>query len=402
MQIQIPQEVEEIIGKLKNHGYEAYAVGGCVRDTLLGREPGDWDITTSAAPQQVKEVFPKTIDTGIQHGTVTIMINHVGYEVTTYRIDGEYEDGRHPKSVEFTSSLKEDLRRRDFTINAMAYSHETGIVDEFGGMEDLEQKVIRCVGCAVDRFTEDALRILRAIRFAAQLGFEIERETFDAIKKIAPNLVHVSKERIQTELTKLLLSPNPEKIGLVYETGISRYVSDAFHKVDRSRMRIDSALEKKKHIRWAAFLKNTSVQEADAVLHDLKLDNDTINKVKVLVKWFEHPLKPDKTELRRMMSRMDSSLYDDLLELKKMSSPEVQCLEELITVGELSADIRENGDCVKLKDLAVSGSDVIQAGVKPGKAVGEVLNRLLEMVLEEPSRNEKEYLTDQIKKISFS
>ena len=402
MQIQIPQEVEEIIGKLKHYGYEAYAVGGCVRDTILGREPGDWDITTSATPQQVKEVFPKTIDTGIQHGTVTIMINHVGYEVTTYRIDGEYEDGRHPKSVEFTASLKEDLRRRDFTINAMAYSHETGIVDEFGGMEDLEQKVIRCVGCAVDRFTEDALRILRAIRFAAQLGFEIEQETFDAIKKIAPNMVHVSKERVQAELTKLLLSPNPEKIGLVYETGISQYVSDAFHTVDRSRMRIDSALEKKKHIRWAAFLKNTSVQEADAVLHDLKLDNDTINKVKVLVRWFEHPLNPDKTELRRMMSRMDASLYDDLLELKKLSSPEVQRLEELEQVGRLSAEIREHGDCVNLKDLAVSGSDVIKAGIKPGKAVGEVLNRLLEMVLEEPARNEKEYLTDQIKKISFS
>lgn len=401
MQIQIPQEVEEIIGKLKQHGYEAYAVGGCIRDTLLGREPGDWDITTSAAPQQVKEVFPKTIDTGIQHGTVTIMINHVGYEVTTYRIDGEYEDGRHPKSVEFTSNLKEDLRRRDFTINAMAYSHETGIVDEFGGMEDLKRKVIRCVGCAVDRFTEDALRILRAIRFAAQLGFEIEEETFEAIKKIAPNMVHVSKERVQTELTKLLLSPNPERIELVYETGISPFVSDAFHKVDRSKMSVNGGLPAKKHIRWAAFLKNADDQEVSSVLHDLKLDNDTIYRVRVLVKWLKQPLKPDQTELRRVMSQVEASLYDDLLELKRMISLETESREELETIVRLSAEIREHGDCVTLKDLAVSGSDVIKAGVKPGKEVGQVLNRLLDLVLEEPSRNEKEYLTEQIKKMEL-
>ncbi|MDO5418012.1 MAG: polynucleotide adenylyltransferase, partial [Lachnospiraceae bacterium] len=229
MRIEIPEAVEEIIGRLNRCGYEAFAVGGCVRDTLLGREPGDWDITTSASPYQVKEIFRRTIDTGIQHGTVTIMKNHVGYEVTTYRIDGEYEDGRHPKSVQFTSSLKEDLRRRDFTINAMAYSHETGIVDEFGGMEDLAAKTIRCVGNPMDRFTEDALRILRAIRFSAQLDFAIEQKTRDAIAVIAPNIAKVSKERIQVELTKLLLSDHPEKMAEVYEMGISPYVSKGFH-----------------------------------------------------------------------------------------------------------------------------------------------------------------------------
>lgn len=174
-QMQIPQHVEYIINRLNQHGYEAYAVGGCVRDTLLGRVPGDWDITTSARPEQVKQLFRRTIDTGIQHGTVTVMMDKTGYEVTTYRIDGEYEDGRHPKQVEFTSDLLEDLKRRDFTINAMAYSHETGIVDAFGGMEDMQGRVIRCVGAAMERFTEDALRILRAIRFSAQLDFAIEK-----------------------------------------------------------------------------------------------------------------------------------------------------------------------------------------------------------------------------------
>ena len=218
MEIRIPAPAEEIINKLNEHGYEAYVVGGCVRDMLLGREPGDWDITTSALPEQVKEVFRRTVDTGIQHGTVTVMMGKEGYEVTTYRIDGEYSDGRHPNSVEFTPDLVEDLKRRDFTINAMAYNSHTGFVDKFGGVEDLQKGIIRCVGEPMDRFTEDALRILRAIRFSAQLGFSIEERTYEAIKVIAPNMVHVSKERIQVELTKLLLSSHPDYISLVYET----------------------------------------------------------------------------------------------------------------------------------------------------------------------------------------
>lgn len=255
MRIPVPQAVEEIIGKLNSHGFEAYAVGGCVRDSLLGRKPGDWDITTSATPQQVKALFHRTIDTGILHGTVTIMKNHVGYEVTTYRVDGEYEDGRHPKSVEFTQDLKEDLCRRDFTVNAMAYSHETGVVDIFGGMEDLRRGVIRCVGNPKDRFSEDALRILRAIRFSAQLGFAIEEKTRAAIGEIAPNLLKVSKERIQAELTKLLLSPHPEKIREVYQTGISPYVSEAFCRVDVEHLDIPPALPAEKAVRWSAFLK---------------------------------------------------------------------------------------------------------------------------------------------------
>lgn len=179
----------------------------------------------------MKEIFGKTVDTGLKHGTVTIIKHGSGYEVTTYRIDGEYLDGRHPETVEFTPDLREDLKRRDFTINAMAYSHETGIVDEFEGMEDLKRRVIRCVGCAKDRFTEDALRILRAVRFAAQLDFVIEDETYKAIAEIAPNLVHVSKERIQVELTKLLLSDHPEKIWMVDATGIAEYVTPGFTEV---------------------------------------------------------------------------------------------------------------------------------------------------------------------------
>ena len=224
MQIQLPEAVRWILNELQKHGQDAYAVGGCVRDTILGRSPQDWDITTSARPEQVKAIFKRTIDTGIQHGTVTVMVDHVGYEVTTYRIDGEYEDARHPKEVTFTSNLLEDLKRRDFTINAMAYNETTGLVDAFDGIGDLRRGIIRCVGNARERFGEDALRMLRAVRFAAQLGFTIEAETRTAIEELAGNLKKVSAERIQVELTKLLVSAHPDELRTLYQTGISAVI----------------------------------------------------------------------------------------------------------------------------------------------------------------------------------
>ncbi len=387
MKIAVPEAVEAIIKTLNDHGFEAFAVGGCVRDTLLGREPEDWDITTSASPLQVKELFRRTIDTGIQHGTVTVMKSHNSYEVTTYRIDGEYEDGRHPKSVQFTASLTEDLQRRDFTINAMAYSHETGIVDEFGGIEDLKSGIIRCVGNPLERFTEDALRILRAIRFSAQLNFKIEPKTREGISTIAPNMENISKERIQAELTKLLLSDYPEKIAEVYETGISRYVSDAFHCADRSRLCIPSGLPKKKHIRWAAFLKDTEGKKAVQVLKDLKLDHDTIMRVRILNQWFYREIPPGKVQLRRAMSQMEPQQFDDLLTLKKwMGQTGIEELERL------TEEIRKNGDCVSLKELKINGTDLLAAGIKPGKQIGEELSRLLNLVLEKPELNRKEIL----------
>ena len=412
MRMQIPTQVEQIISTLKKGGFEAYAVGGCVRDTLLGRTPGDWDITTSAHPEEVKALFRRTIDTGIRHGTVTIMMDQTGYEVTTYRIDGEYEDGRHPKQVEFTSNLLEDLKRRDFTINAMAYSHETGIVDAFGGMEDLENGTIRCVGNAMERFTEDALRILRAIRFSAQLDFSIEQETWDSIFTIAPNIAKVSKERIQVELTKLLLSNHPEHMKLVYETGISNYVSPAFAGLSWEKLDIPVSLPVEKYVRWAAFLRCAKVcgkmdaasRTAVQVLKDLKLDNDTIAKVRTLVKWSGVNLEPESSGLgqseasaasggsvkpaavRRAMSQMEPEVWDALVELNGYD-------EE---IRRLTRDIRESGDCLDLKHLAVNGQDLIRAGVKPGKEMGSILNHLLELVLEQPELNEKDVLLERI------
>ena len=228
MNIVVPEKVNTIIETLLQHGYEAYAVGGCVRDSLLGRKADDWDITTSASPYEVKALFRRTIDTGIQHGTVTVMLDKEGFEVTTYRIDGEYEDGRHPKEVLFTKNLEEDLKRRDFTINAMAYNEQTGMVDIFGGAEDLKRRLIRCVGVAGDRFDEDALRILRAFRFSAQLGFSIEEQTKEAARERAEHLKKISAERIRTELTKLLLSKHPDRLDRMRENGITQIILPEF------------------------------------------------------------------------------------------------------------------------------------------------------------------------------
>ena len=398
MEIRIPAPAEEIINKLNEHGYEAYVVGGCVRDMLLGREPGDWDITTSALPEQVKEVFRRTVDTGIQHGTVTVMMGKEGYEVTTYRIDGEYSDGRHPNSVEFTPDL----------------------------VEDLQKGIIRCVGEPMDRFTEDALRILRAIRFSAQLGFSIEERTYEAIKVIAPNMVHVSKERIQVELTKLLLSSHPDYISLVYETGISPFVSEKFHGAyaadsgDWAVPSIPAGVPAVKHMRWAAFLRECSASQAAGILKDLKLDNDTSYRVRTLVEWQgkkigvedggedclkhgkEEGMKeiakqpePSRASIRRAMSQMEPELFDDLLTLKMCLSEDASDDREsrwLCRVRDLTEEIRSNRDCISLKTLAVSGHDIMGAGVKPGREVGNTLARLLDMVLEEPQRNTREYL----------
>ena len=424
MRIEMPYEAEWIIDNIRSHGYEAFIVGGCVRDAVLGRIPGDWDITTSAKPEQVKEIFGKTVDTGLKHGTVTIIKHGKGYEVTTYRIDGEYLDGRHPETVEFTPDLREDLKRRDFTINAMAYSHETGIVDEFEGMEDLKRRVIRCVGCAKDRFTEDALRILRAVRFAAQLDFVIEDETYKAIAEIAPNLVHVSKERIQVELTKLLLSDHPEKIWMVDATGIADYVTSGFPEVfERELERENShnagenetpgtcgclvegasrdtlkecwtglaALPADKSHRWAGFLRHMTPEQAVKILRGLKLDNDTIGNVKSMVMAFQAPLAVDKVQIRKLLSRVTEYQFLGAMQLKKLDGDET--VPELLQLFE---EIREAGDCVSLKQLAVNGGDLLQQGLEKGKQIGDGLMYLLNLVLEEPKLNKKDILLEKI------
>ena len=396
VRIQLPYEVEWVIGKIRDAGYEAFAVGGCVRDTLLGRTPEDWDVTTSARPEAVKAIFERTVDTGLQHGTVTVLKNRKGYEVTTYRIDGEYHDGRHPDSVEFTPNLLEDLKRRDFTINAMAYSHETGIVDEFGGMEDLKAGIVRCVGRPEDRFTEDALRLLRALRFSAQLGFEIEESTYAAIKTIAPNLAKVSKERVQAELTKLLLSAHPERILLLKETGLSAQIVPGFDAVFAPALFSKlSRLPAEKSLRWAGFLLCQSTKQAEAVLKGLKMDNETIGNVSRMIEGAKETLPLEKPAVRRAMSRYTAYQLEGALKLKElMGSPDAG------EIRRLREEIIRDGDCVSLKDLAVKGRDLLEAGVERGPMVGEILNHLFDLVLLYPEKNDRELLLKEAGRFS--
>ena len=395
VRIQLPYEVEWVIGKIRDAGYEAFAVGGCVRDTLLGRTPEDWDVTTSARPEAVKAIFERTVDTGLQHGTVTVLKNRKGYEVTTYRIDGEYHDGRHPDSVEFTPNLLEDLKRRDFTINAMAYSHETGIVDEFGGMEDLKAGIVRCVGRPEDRFTEDALRLLRALRFSAQLGFEIEESTYAAIKTIAPNLAKVSKERVQAELTKLLLSAHPERILLLKETGLSAQIVPGFDAVFAPALFSKlSRLPAEKSLRWAGFLLCQSTKQAEAVLKGLKMDNETIGNVSRMIEGAKETLPLEKPAVRRAMSRYTPYQLEGALKLKElMGSPDAE------EIRRLREEIIRDGDCVSLKELAVKGRDLLEAGVERGPMVGEILNHLFDLVLLYPEKNDRELLLKEVRRL---
>ena len=395
VRIQLPYEVEWVIGKIRDAGYEAFAVGGCVRDTFLGRTPEDWDVTTSARPEAVKAIFERTVDTGLQHGTVTVLKNRKGYEVTTYRIDGEYHDGRHPDSVEFTPNLLEDLKRRDFTINAMAYSHETGIVDEFGGMEDLKAGIVRCVGRPEDRFTEDALRLLRALRFSAQLGFEIEESTYAAIKTIAPNLAKVSKERVQAELTKLLLSAHPERILLLKETGLSAQIVPGFDAVFAPALFSKlSRLPAEKSLRWAGFLLCQSTKQAEAVLKGLKMDNETIGNVSRMIEGAKETLPLEKPAVRRAMSRYTPYQLEGALKLKElMGSPDAG------EIRRLREEIIRDGDCVSLKDLAVKGRDLLEAGVERGPMVGEILNHLFDLVLLHPEKNDRELLLKEVRRL---
>ena len=432
--IVLPEDVKKIITKLEEAGFEAYAVGGCVRDSLLHKEPKDWDITTSATPMEVKGVFPATIDTGIKHGTVTVVLHRVGYEVTTYRVDGEYEDARHPKEVTFTRSLKEDLCRRDFTINAMAYSERSGVVDLFCGCEDLENKVIRCVGKPSERFSEDALRMMRAVRFSAALGFEIEEKTAESIKELAPTLVKVSAERIRTELEKTVVSPNPDRMRTAYELGITGVVFPEFdrmmeceqnnrnhcycvgehtiHAMENSAEERILRLALLFHDVGKPLCKTTDEEGSDhfhghpevseklahEIMRRLKYDNATISKVCRLCRWHDLRIEPRPKYLRRAINRLGEDLFPIFFDVQRadvLAQSDFRRTEKIEWIEKNEQDYEEiirKRECLSLKDLAVSGRDLIDAGVKPGKDVGEILNRMLEEVLDDPEKNDKEYL----------
>lgn len=437
LEIEIPQGAAWVLKQLRDAGYEAYVVGGCVRDSLLHRMPDDWDITTSAKPEDTKRIFRRTVDTGIQHGTVTVMVDRTGYEVTTYRIDGEYADGRHPEHVTFTASLLEDLKRRDFTINAMAYSPAEGLVDEFDGIGDINRRVIRAVGDPVQRFTEDALRMMRAIRFSAQLDYRIDEDTREGIRLLAPNLQKVSAERIRVELEKLLLSEHPEELKEAYELGLLRQFlpelsecmecgqNNPHHclSVGDHILCAVKAARRDKVLRLALLLHDIAKPQvkttdengidhfhghaarsaalADRILRDLKYDNQTREAAVRLIAWHDRNLGDSLPEIRKSISELGEEWFLPLLEVK---TSDVEAQSDYQREGKLGKieywrnafeEIRRAGDCLSLKNLAVSGKELIAAGAAPGKEIGRILHEMLEEVLREPAHNTREYLLEK-------
>lgn len=436
MTIQLPEKVKRIIDTLQEHGYEAYAVGGCVRDSILGRIPDDWDITTSATPMETKTLFTRTFDTGIEHGTITVLLDKDAFEVTTYRVDGKYEDSRHPSEVTFTRNLREDLLRRDFTINAMAYNDKEGLVDIFGGMDDIRTGTIRCVGNARERFGEDALRILRAVRFAAQLGFSIEEGTKRGIVELAPTLENISAERIQVELIKMLTSPNPGMMRTAYELGITKVILPEFDALMVTTQETphhmytvgEHTLKSLEHVESDKILRLTLLfhdiakpmmktmdengrahfkmhdskgsEVAKQIMRRLKFDNDTMNKVVKLVYYHDYRMPAEPRNVRRAMNKIGEDLFSYYLKVRKadtLAQSEYKREEKLQNIAEVETcyrDILEKRECVSLKTLAITGNDLIENGMKPGKEIGEVLSHLLEMVLETPEYNTKEKLLE--------
>ena len=417
-------------------------MGGCVRDSILGRIPQDWDITTSARPEQVKELFPHTVDTGLQHGTVTVIIDREGFEVTTYRIDGKYEDSRHPKEVTFTPSLEEDLKRRDLTINAMAYNDDRGLVDLYGGMDDIHAKVIRCVGDPLERFGEDALRMLRAIRFSAQLGYGLDLRTREAVRQLAPTLENISAERIQVELVKLMVSSHPDYLREAYECGITKIFFPEFdrameteqnhphhcYSVGEHTLHSLAMIEPDKVLRLTMLLHDIgkpaslsidktgvthfhghaqiSAEMAHDILRRLKFDNDTINRVCKLVLYHDYgnDMEPNLRTLRRTVNKIGQEAFPSLFLVKRadiLAQSDYlrqEKLEKLRRWEQLYGELLEKQQCVSLKDLAISGSDLILMGMNPGREIGDLLHQLLEMVLDEPELNTREILLKEAEK----
>ncbi len=494
MKIDIPEKVEFIIKLLEAAGFEAYAVGGCVRDSLLGRKPKDWDITTNAFPEQVKEIFHHTIDTGIEHGTVTVMLNREGFEVTTYRIDGKYEDNRHPSEVLFTRNLADDLLRRDFTINAMAYNPEKGLVDIFNGREDLENRIIRAVGDPVKRFSEDALRIMRAVRFSSVLGFDIEEETGKAMKSLAKNLSGISAERVREELVKLVMGMHPERLFTAYDSGITKVVFPEWDRMTETKMlfcngemsyaeytintvkilrfitaeeekglsfekeqitddaenssilsrfkgengktaewicrnfdSMDSWSEKQKQTLTLAALLHCisgpecvsgetedevykkSAEKAVIILRRLKFDNETIKEVKTIVSHMndidKYEWHKNEASARIVAHQMGGEVFPMLMPVlcaSVMAGEEEHVSERLAKAAhmrELFDMLVAEKQCFALKQLDITGKDLINLGIKPGPELGRILNELLEEVIRNPQENSYEILTEKVKKM---
>lgn len=434
--IRPPENVLNILRIFRENSHDAYAVGGCVRDSVLGKEPKDWDITTNALPAAIKALFEKTIDTGLAHGTVTVMLKGEAYEVTTFRIDGKYEDGRHPTQVEFTERLEDDLRRRDFTMNAMAWKEESGIVDPFDGMKDIAAGVIRAVGKPGERFCEDALRMLRAIRFAARLGFEIHCETLEAICENSGLINSVSSERIREELNGILTADNPMKFDILRETGLLKLILPEFeacvntpqrnphhvYNVGEHSLRAVTAVEPDKCLRWTMLLHDTgkavthitddkgidhfyghpekSMEIARDILERLRFDNRSISRIIRLIKYHDREILPQPRAVAKAVHAVGDDIFLDLLKVKRADKfaqnplDKQKGMEYVDLIESIYNELKTENNCLKLKELAINGGDLIELGFEEGREVGQTLAFLFQKVLDDPALNDKQILSE--------
>ncbi len=441
MRLEISEDAKRIIKLLSLRGFDAYVVGGAVRDILMGRTPHDYDFATNALPEEIKKSFPKTIDTGISHGTVTVIYGGACFEVTTFRSDGLYTDARHPENVEFINDIKTDILRRDFTINALAYNEQKGLIDCVGGAKDIEAGLIRCVGEPERRFKEDALRMLRAARFAIVLGFKIEERTAAAIRKYAILIKKVSAERIREELEKILRSENPGKIELLHELGLLQYIipelERCFSVEQRNKYHIYNVGEHIVNavantpediiIRWAALLHDVgkplcksedangiihfyghhheSVRLGDEILRRLRLDNESRKNILMLIENHDVRIEPNPIAVKRVMARLGEELFAKLLLLQEADNraKNLKFLpEKLAKLNEVRVIYRKvlaERQPYLASDMVVNGRDLIKLGFRAGREIGDTLHTLLDEVLMNPSLNNREYLLGRARQL---
>ena len=436
--MEISQGAKIALELLHKAGYEAYLVGGCVRDLIMKIPAHDYDITTNATPEEMKKVFfgYTTIETGIKHGTITFLYNKEPIEITTYRIEGKYKDNRHPETVEFTTKLENDLSRRDFTMNALVYNENEGIIDLFGGQKDIASKTIRAIGVAENRFKEDALRILRAMRFSSQLGFEIEEETKKAMVKCAPLLHNISAERISQELNKLLIGKNVKNVILDCYEILGELLPEIkkmhgfdqcnkyhiYNVLEHTAISVES-IDPVAHLRLAMLLHDTgkvytftrdengtghfyghnkvSSEIAMDFLNRYKYDNFTKERVVQLVKIHDTPIEMDRIFIKKRLNRLGKDAFFDLLKVKRADNlaqnPKYFWLDKLNEMENIAREIVEENEFT-LSSLKIDGNDLITLGIK-GKKIGEVLNLLLNEVIEEKIPNERKALLKRATKL---
>ncbi len=441
MNINLPTSVLTVFKLLEKHNKEIYLVGGCVRDIYLNRVPKDYDFASSSRPKELMDIFKvngfKTIPTGIDYGTITVLVEGDSFEITTFRSDGDYSDGRRPSAVEFSISIDEDLKRRDFTMNALAFNPKTGVIDNHGGIEDLKNGLIRAVGNAEERLKEDFLRAFRAIRFANQLDMKLEKSIKLAIEKNFELIANVSKERVNIELNKTLTSGNNLKyvrlLAILIKDILPEFY-DSFetlqnhpyhsYNVGEHTVKVIDSMENDLTLKLVALLHDlgktetrftneegvdhfyghhkTSSEIADRFLRSLKYSNDIIDRVKTLVYYHDRQIEPSKKSVKRALNKLGEDIFLDLLKVKqadmKGQNPEhIDRIENIEVLRRVYQEIIDEKQCFSLKDMALNGRDLIELGVPKGKEIGNTLNKLLEKVIVDPELNNKDSLSQLVK-----